>query len=1128
MTLSPVTDEFIPASVRSKSKYNKSLSYCYLNARSLLARSEDGLTRFDHLLNFACLDNSYDCIIITETHLDDTINSQEINIAGYQLYRKDRTRFGGGVAIYAKDDLATLEILELHKPGIESIYIRVLRCNIPCILGVCYRPPNQNQINRDATLESLRAQFDYLCIGTKMPFFLFGDFNDRCINWDADHTESELKNVLFNLVDEYNLTQVVNVPTRDRNLLDLLITNRPNYIAKLNVIDPIDNLDHCMITGEFKVQYVKQHNYKRVVRHFTIERLETLNRRLMDIDWLNTLQNECVNECVAAFYAAIVEQLDQVIPPVSITVRPLDKPGMTHYVRKLFRKSHMLCRRANQTKTKYDITNHIVARRKAKREFFREQQKHNARVYAKCTGPGCQAKAFWKILKQNLGDNKSTTIPTLIDGAAVLTDDVSKSNCLNAYFVEQSTLDLANEPLLPSPMDNGPLYGASSNNCFLEEITVDPSIVYSILNSIDASKATGPDGISNKLLKHCASSLYCPISIIAQMSFNAGIFPQIWKSANVVPLYKKGEKTCKSNYRPISLLSNVSKVLERLVYNALYEHCLNHKLLSPKNSGFKKGDGAINQMICITDKIYSALDNGKNVAMIFLDISKAFDRVWHKGLLYKLHTFGIRGQLLNWFEDYLSARNQKVVLNGQESSVMNTNAGVPQGSILGPLLFLIFINDIDRFIKSDMFIFADDTTLAKIYDSLLEVESCLNSDLNTISQWACKWMVTFNPEKCVFINFTLKKNPLQTPPKIFFNNSLITQVQNHKHLGIVLSQDMKWSAHISKITSKASQRLGALYRQSRKMTRVQIEKIYLSMIRPILEYGSVLFANCSIADVKLIESVQRRAAILSTGAIRRTATDKLNEETGWDSLELRRKRAKMFLFYKIANKIGPDYLTSMIAPKPEQMRNTRSGSRNNKQMVEPKCRITCYKKSFFPDCIKVWNSLSNVEVNSTSIDAFKYNLEKLPAFSSKPLLIDTIHYNKVLKGTTGRLITQFRLGLSPLREQLFCYNITDNPFCPACLDCVESMSHYIFICPVYAIQREILFKELGLLESDLCSTFNILSLDLPNRAKVIALLTRGINLQGQNEITNVNVNSSLFNIFANFIQSTLRFTRLYM
>jgi hypothetical protein len=274
---------------------------------------------------------------------------------------------------------------------------------------------------------------------------------------------------------------------------------------------------------------------------------------------------------------------------------------------------------------------------------------------------------------------------------------------------------------------------------------------------------------------------------------------------------------------------------------------------------------------------------------------------------------------------------------------MSVNAGVTQGSILAPLLFLVFMNDIDESIASDMFIFADDTTLNKTYASTQEAELCLNGDLKTISIWANKWFVNFNLEKTVFINFSLKKN-ISNTPKIEFNASPVKQVSEHKHLGIIFSEDMKWSKHIAHITSKANQRLGALYRQSPKMTRVQIETPYSGSIRPILEYGSVLFDNCSITDGKLIEAVQRRAAVLCTGAIRRTETVKLMTETGWDSLESRRAQAKMACFYQIVKGISPLYLNTKISLRPPQVRSSRALSRNSAQIVEPKCRITCYQK----------------------------------------------------------------------------------------------------------------------------------------------------------------------------------------
>jgi len=1115
--LSPLAAEFTPANnTRPQTKRINSLSYCYLNARSLLARASDGLPRFDHLYNFCCIDNSFDVILITETHLDNLIESVEINIEGYHLFRNDRNRHGGGVAIYARTELAPIEIGDLQQPGTESLYIKILQCSIPCIFGVFYRPPNQSTVTRDLTLDALRTQFDFLCIRSKLPFFLLGDFNDRCVKWGSEHLESELGQSLAELVEEYNLEQVIDLPTRESNLLDLLITNCPNYVSRSQVTDSIDNLDHKAIIGELKTHYTSQMKYKRTVRHFNNERLETLSSKLHATDWHALLTSDMTaNECAESFASELERQLDLIIPPVIITVTPRDKPGMTHYVRTLFKRSHMLCRRAKRTKSNADNIKFCLARKKAKKAWHAAKEKQNAKIYAKAMGPGGRSKAYWKILKQNFGNKNNQSIPTLIDGTHTYISDASKAELLNTYFVEQSTLDLINEPQLPDFECKRDL----KTDAIIEEISINSAQVFAVLKSLDANKATGPDGIGNTVLKHCASALCIPIQIVAQTSLNSGSFPKIWKKANVIPIFKKGEKHCKINYRPISLLSNVSKVLERLVYNVLYEYCTKNNLLSPKNSGYKKGDGAINQMVCITDGIYKALDSGQNIAMVFLDISKAFDRVWHKGLLHKLKCFGVGGILIKWISDYLTNRCQKVVLNGQESKTMSTNSGVPQGSILAPLLFLIFMNDIEESIASDMFIFADDTTLSKIYNTALEAELILNEDLNTILKWANRWFVKFNPEKTVFINFSLKRNSPITP-KIEFNGTVVKKVSEHKHLGIILSDDMKWSKHITHITSKAKQRLGALYRQSQKMTRAQIESMYTSSIRPILEYGSILFDNCSINDSKRIEAVQRRAAVLSTGAIRRTETIKLMAETGWDDLETRRARAKMACFFQIAKGTSPPYLREKISFKPQQTRSSRALSRNNALIIEPQCRTTCYKTSFFPHCIQTWNSLKNDVVNSTSISMFKNHLMLLPAYAQRKRSLQSLQYIKSVKGHTGRLITQFRLGLSPLRNELFTYNITDNPFCPSCGECVETLAHFLFECSFYSHQRYIMINDLKIMETYINDNFNF-NLDITKLDVVKNLLINGINLPKLDD--NASINSFIFNIASAFISSTRRF-----
>ena len=387
--------------------------------------------------------------------------------------------------------------------------------------------------------------------------------------------------------------------------------------------------------------------------------------------------------------------------------------------------------------------------------------------------------------------------------------------------------------------------------------------------------------------------------------------PYSYKEANVSPVPKKGDLSIASNYRPISLLNAEDKLLERLMFKYLFNHLRDNNLLSSLQSGFIPGDSTVNQLTFLYNTFCQALDSGKEVRAVFCDISKAFDRVWHAGLLLKLKTVGVAGSVLTWFKSYLSDRRQRVVLPGVNSNWTFIRAGVPQGSILGPLFFLLYINDIVSEIGSNIRLFADDTSLFIVVDNPVTAAGQLNIDLQKISQWATTWLVSFNPTKSEAMLFSRKLNRPHHPP-IFMQNHQITEVDSHKHLGLYLSNDCTWHKHINYITEKAWTRINIMRRLKFKLDRKSLEQIYLVFIRPLLEYGDIIWDNCLQSEKQELEKIQIEAARIATGATKLVSIAALYREIRWDSLDERRRKHKLTLFYKMTNALAPLYLSSLF------------------------------------------------------------------------------------------------------------------------------------------------------------------------------------------------------------------------
>ena len=399
--------------------------------------------------------------------------------------------------------------------------------------------------------------------------------------------------------------------------------------------------------------------------------------------------------------------------------------------------------------------------------------------------------------------------------------------------------------------------------------------------------------------------------------------------------------------------------------------------------------------------------------MIFLDLSEAYDKVCHKRLLYKLDQLGIEGKLFDWFRSYLSGRSQKVVLSGQASDYMNSFGSLPHGSILAPLLFLIFLNDIENDIQSNISLFADDVSLLKNFQNCIDLEQTLNSVLNTLNNWALKWGMEFNPSKTEIMIFS--NNKIKSKPNITFKGINLKQVPSHKHLGIHLSEDMHWTLHINNCTKKASKKLGQLRRNSFKLKTHQMIDIYKSMIRLILEYGSVLIDNCSTNDSLKLQQCQRTAALICTGAMRRTESKLLMDYLGWKSLQERRKLMKLSMFYKIVRRTAPPYLhkyATIAAPSSHSLRN-----RSCAHIVPIKCRLESYKKSFIPSTIETWNNLPDSIQNSNKLFTFQTQISKTCELDPAPSFLVKDFLDVILPFVARMCNTSIQEGSLPASQK---------------------------------------------------------------------------------------------------------------
>ena len=511
--------------------------------------------------------------------------------------------------------------------------------------------------------------------------------------------------------------------------------------------------------------------------------------------------------------------MKQTIPSTELKSRR-NLPWLNKSIVQSMRRRNKLFKQAKRTG---DFSKYKCARNKTLGKLLSAKRRYFLRLNPK------EPKKFWKAIK--FLNKRVRSIPTLTQGSDVASSEIDKAAMLNNFFVKCFNTTF---PPLPQTI-------AKPSFDLCEEMLCTENEVLHLLSSLDVAKASGSDGISAKMLKYTATSITPVVTKLFNLSMSSGKLPSQWKHARIIPVPKNSDTTSPTCYRPISLIPIISKVLERHVCNLIMDHLQLSNFISDHQWGFLEGRSTVTALIKCTDDWFGALESGLEVCAVFFDFKKAFDSVPHRILLQKLTFLGLDSYVISWVHDYLCGRTQSVVVDGAESDVASVLSGVPQGSVLGPLLFLIYINDLPGAAlhpSAIINLFADDVLLYH-YVSKPSDYLTVQASINCIQQWSSDHYLCLNALKCKYMLISRKKQPLQPIHPLVLNCENLEKVDTYKYLGILLTSGLSWSPHISSICKKARQILGLIYRRFYgNADQDTIKQLYISLVRPHLEYGS--------------------------------------------------------------------------------------------------------------------------------------------------------------------------------------------------------------------------------------------------------------------------------------------------
>ena len=778
---------------------------------------------------------------------------------------------------------------------------------------------------------------------------------------------SGLAETLLSTLSNYGLSQLQHLPTYRDHVLDLFCSNKPGLIKSVSVIPGVS--DHGFVVVDTVLKPLLSKKTPRKILRWSRADWASIKQSTVDFT-KNTIQSGLGVEELYTSFMDHVKSLERFIPATWSRVRT-DVPWLTTDLKRQCNKKHRLYNRARKThKPSHWASYHELAQ--ATKKALRSAHWRHVNKILDSAELERNSKPFWKYIRSQRQD--SSGVAALKHNGKLHSDAPSNASILQKQFLSVFTQD-SNCPNKDRKMD-GPKYPS------IPPLHVKNTGVQKLLSNINPSKASGPDEIAGRLLKELASELSPFLTHLFNKSLSSGEVPSVWRGQWVNPIFKKGSKCDAGNYRPVSLTCITSKIMEHIICSHVRDHLDSHSILSPFQHGFRSKHSCETQLLLTVHDIASIHDNNIQVDIGILDFSKAFDVVPHQRLLNKLDHYGINGSIHTWIGSFLGGRSQKVVVDGHKSKPAPVASGVPQGTVLGPLLFLLFINDMPSEVTQGTRIrlFADDCLIYRPIHCLKD-QLTLQRDIDRLMDWADHWGMRFNAAKC---NVMRTLGGIHSERFYHMKGQILQEVTHAKNLGVTLSRDHSWRQHIEAVVSKASQNLGFIRRNLRGApTRSKITA-YFTLVRAGLEYAAPVWDPYLRKDIDSIERIQWQAARwVKSQYSYTTSVTSLLKDLRWTPLADRRTNQKLCLLHKIhtgsVNLKLEDFGVSYAR------RSTRAGSLFTEEgevisykLERPRANKTPLQKSTIISSIPHWNRLPGAILAKSTTSTFRGALETRP------------------------------------------------------------------------------------------------------------------------------------------------------